>query len=100
MVSKVDSRKLLSLAKDSLTFRVRVAINGRTVDVSCLADTGADGYIFIDYDLASAMIGGLGLRTRRLPRECPITGFDRALREPITHAVKLTLMIDEYMQQR
>ena len=100
MVSKVDLRKLLSPAKDSLTFRARVAINGRTVDVSCLADTGADGYIFIDYSLVSAMIRGLGLRTRRLPRDYPITGYDRALRELITHTVKLTLMIDERVQQQ
>jgi hypothetical protein len=95
MVSKVDLRKLLFPAKDSLTFRARVAMNGRTVDVSCLADTGADGYIFIDYDLVKTMIRGLGLRTRRLPRECPITGFDGSLREPVTHAVKLTLMLDD-----
>ena len=100
MVSKVDLRKLLSPAEDSLTFRARVAINGRTVDVSCLADTGADGYIFVDHDLVSAMIRGLGLRTIRLLRECPVTGFNGALGEPITHAVKLTLMIDGHVQQQ
>ena len=97
MVSKVDLRKLLSPAKDSLIFRARVALNGRTVDVSCLADTGADGYIFLDHDLAITMTKGLGLRTIRLPRECPITGFDGSLAEPISHAVKLTLIIDGHM---
>lgn len=78
-------------------FRARVAINRRIVDVSCLIDTRADGYIFIDYDLVSAIIRGLGLRTRRLLREYPITGFNRVLREPITYIVKLILIIDEYI---
>lgn len=98
MVSKVDLRKLLSPAKDSLTIRARVAFNRRTVDISCLADTGADRYIFIDYDLADTMIKGLGLRTRRLPHECLITGFDGSLAEPISYAVKLTLLIDGHVQ--
>lgn len=100
MVSKVDLRKLLSPAKDSLTFQAKVAINGRTVNVSCLADTGADGYILLDESIAISMIKGLGLRTIRLPHACPITGFDGSQAEPITHTVKLTLMIDGHVQTR
>ena len=99
MVSKLNLTKLLSPAKDSLVFGAQLAVNGRTVEVSCLGDTGADGYIFVNENLVG-LLASLGLRTRRLPEPCPVTGFDGGLRDPITHAVKLPLMIDGRVQIR
>ena len=87
----------MSLAKDSLIFRARVALNRRIVDVSCLIDTGVDGYIFLDYNLIITITKGLGLRTIRLPREYPITRFNSSLAELILYTVKLILIIDGYI---
>ena len=96
-LQSLDLRKLLS--PSSLTFKAKVAMNGKTISVSCLADTGADGYLFVNINLIGALINHWGLRTKRLPQECPVTGFDGELRQPITHVAKLTFMIDGRVQQ-
>lgn len=74
-------------------------MNGKTISVSCLADTGADGYLFVNVNLARTLIRQWGLRTRKLPHKCPVTGFDGESRQPITHAVRLTFVINGRVQQ-
>lgn len=93
-IGKVDLTKLLSPTEDSLVFDAKLGLNGRTVAVSCLANTSADMYILVNVNLVVLLFDSLGLRTRKLPHECPLTSFDGALRDPITYIVKLTLIID------
>jgi predicted aspartyl protease len=84
----------------NLTFPVQLACNGRSVSVTALGDTGANGFIFIDTNLALILCKSLGLRTIRLPHECPVQGFNGRPGSPITHAVVLTLLIDGRTQRQ
>jgi predicted aspartyl protease len=90
----VDLSKLIGHPDRGFTFPIRLAHNGRSVSTTALGDTGANGFIFIDTDLAVLLCESLGLRTIRLPRECPVQGFNGKAGNPITHAVLLTLLID------
>jgi hypothetical protein len=47
---KVNLKDLLSPVSN-LTMKAQIALNGRTVGVSCLSDTGADGYPFVNINL-------------------------------------------------
>ncbi|KAI3220470.1 hypothetical protein DTO012A9_10171 [Penicillium roqueforti] len=96
----LDLHKLLGGPRDSLVFNTRLTYNGRSFTISALADTGADGSIFINTELVILLGKKFGLRTYKLDRECPVRGFDGKLSRPITHAVVLTLSIDDRIQQQ
>ncbi|KAI2732919.1 hypothetical protein DTO013F2_10515 [Penicillium roqueforti] len=72
----------------------------RSFTISALADTGADSSIFINTELVILLGKKFGLHTYKLDRECPVRGFDGKLSRPITHAVVLTLSIDDRIQQQ
>ncbi|KAI3115141.1 hypothetical protein CBS147333_1538 [Penicillium roqueforti] len=74
--------------------------NGRSFSIDTLADTGADGSIFINLALVILLGKKFGLRTYKLNQEYPVRGFDGKLANPITHVVILTLNINGRVQQQ
>lgn len=96
----LDLTNLLASSGQHLVFNAQLVHNGYSVSISALGDTGANGFVFINSDLAILLGKQLGIRTIRLPRECPVRGFDGRPAQPITHAILLTLIIDGRQQCR
>ena len=62
--------------------------------LSSLADTGANGYLFLDTQRALRICRAFQVPTIRLPTPGQARGFDNQVRIPITHAVRLDFEID------
>ena len=96
----LDLYKLLGGLRDSLVFNIRLIHNGRSFTISALADTGADGSVFINEELVILLGKKFGLRTHKLDRECPVRGFDGRLSRPITYIVLLSMNVDDRVHQQ
>lgn len=96
----VDLSKLIGHPDRGFTLPVQLAHNGFSVSISALGDTGANGLVFIDTNLAILLGKSFGLRSHRLPHEVPVQGFNGKPGVPITHAVLLTLMVDGRQQRQ
>ena len=59
-----------------------------------LYDTGANGFLFINTELATLLIRHCGARSKPLPRAISVTGYNGQGYSKITHYVHLTLQID------
>lgn len=95
----LNLKKLLG-SQNHLVFNLQLVHNGYSVSIRALGDTGADGFIFLDTNLAILMGQRFGAKTVRLPQECPVEGFDGKPAKPITHAMILNLIIDGRMQKQ
>ncbi|WP_206734022.1 retropepsin-like aspartic protease, partial [Stenotrophomonas sp. MA5] len=61
---------------------------------SSLADSGANGYVFIDSQLAIDIAKFLNLKIKKLPQKCGTKGFNGTPGTDITHAIYLHLWIN------
>ncbi|KKA22077.1 Gag/polymerase/env polyprotein [Rasamsonia emersonii CBS 393.64] len=59
-----------------------------------IRDTGANGFIFIDTNLATLIAKTFGLHTVPLGREYAVQGYDGKSEAPVTHAIFMTLEVD------
>jgi transposase InsO family protein len=84
-VEGIDLSKLLQ--GKPLMIASQLASNGYAISLSSLADTGANGPIFINRDLAIEAARFFSLNTIRLPTPCGTKGFNGEPGAPITHAI-------------
>jgi transposase InsO family protein len=84
------------MGRENESFRVptQLVSNGYSIAVQALGDTGANGFIFIDTNLANILAKRFGLRTTRLPEECAVRGYNGHSEEPITHALIMSIVVD------
>ena len=85
---------------EALTLPCTINKNGLGIKTHVLIDTGANGFIFIDSELANLAIQHLGAELKELPTPCAINGFDGKTAPPITQYLELSLFIDRTRQQR
>ncbi len=71
-----------------------LSMNGFGVSLSALADTGANGFLFVNRTLAGRLSDALGVKIQRLPHSVPIKGFQDSIRSYATHYMRLHLTID------
>jgi transposase InsO family protein len=84
-IEGIDLSKLLK--GKPLTIASRLAANGYAISVISLADSGANGPVFIDRSIAVQAAKFLGLNTIRLTTSCGTKGFNGEPGAPITHAI-------------
>ena len=77
----------------SFTIPSGIAYNGFFIDLNTLADTRADGYIFIDYDFAVSFCKYFGLYTIPLAKLAQTKGYNGRLGLPITYIIKPYLCV-------
>ena len=79
---------------NSYTLQTQINIKGFTFYTRSLGDTGANGFLFINTELATLLIRHCGARSKPLPRAISIIGYNGKGDSKITHYVRLTLQID------
>ena len=72
----------------------QVAYNGISIPLTTLADTGANGYLFMDTQRAVGLAKFFGVPTRRLDTPIGTKGYDGRTGSTITHAIICHLLID------
>jgi predicted aspartyl protease len=77
-----------------LTVPCTLAKNGIGVDLDILADTGANGFAFIDTTLADQLCGGLGLQLTALPHTIQAKGYDGQKGQAANYYLTLNLILD------
>ena len=78
----------------AFTFDIQLNTNGYSFHTTALNDTGANGFLFIDIQLATLLIRHCGARSKLLPCSIPVTGYDGKNTNQITHYIRLTLRLD------
>ena len=71
-----------------------ISYNGFRVDSYALADTGANGFAFIDTACAIDVAKFLDIKTTRLEKPITVKGFDGKHGKAVTHILILHLSID------
>jgi hypothetical protein len=61
-------------------------------------DIGANGFAFIDTNLAALICWRFEIQTISLGIECAVRGYNGQAQQPITHAILLNLIIDGWWQ--
>ena len=77
-----------------LVFNCLVYANGRSIPLSVMVDTGANGYAFMNRKTARMARKLLNLTHTELPKPIPVTGFDDNQKHQLTHVTKAHLCID------
>ena len=94
-VTDLGSLDLRELMGGSLyTLPSQLNIKGYTFHTCALGDTGANGFLFINTELATLLIRYCGARSKPLPCEISVTGYDGRSYSKITYYIRLTLQID------
>ena len=78
----------------AFTVPSQIAFNGYSIQTDSLADSGANGSIFIDTQLAIEAAKFFGIHVERLPTPCGTKGFDGSEGNPITHVIFMHLWLD------
>lgn len=81
------------LGGQSFTVPSQVAHNGISIPLSALADTGANGYLFLNTHRATEIAEFLRIPIQQLDQPSRTKGFDGQPGPPITHVVVLHLWI-------
>lgn len=89
---EIDLSKLLG--GQGFNVNSQVAYNGLSFPMTTLADTGANGSLFIDKQQAIKISKFFNIPTQRLKTAADTKGFDGQPGSPITHAIKLHLVVD------
>ena len=79
---------------NSYTLLTQLNIKGYTFHTRALGDTGANGFLFINTELATLLIRHCGARSKPLSCAVSVTGYDGQGSYKITHYMRLTLQID------
>ncbi|KAI9035908.1 pol polyprotein [Aspergillus affinis] len=82
-----------------LSHSIQLATNGYSVSTHALIDTEANGLSFLNHDLAILLAKRFNLHTIPLPNSVPIKGYNGSKGGDITHAIILTLIIDQRTQK-
>jgi hypothetical protein len=69
-------------------------MNGFGVSLQALADTGANGYLFVNQTIAGRLSKALGTEIRQLPFLVPIKGFKDGIYTQASHYIRLHLTIE------
>ena len=69
-------------------------MNGYSVKTSALADSGANGFVFINTSCAYDIAKFLNLKAQRLPTPINVKGYDGNINNSITHYIRLHLTVD------
>jgi transposase InsO family protein/predicted aspartyl protease len=69
-------------------------MNGFGIVLHSLADTGANGYLFLNRPLASRLSKAIGTPIQPLPHPTPVRGFADGIQARATHYIRLHLTID------
>jgi predicted aspartyl protease len=85
-LNELNLQELLGKDSDSFPIPVKIAQNGCSVVVSALMDTGANGFAFIDTNLATLICQRFGIQATLLGAECAVKGYNGQAQQPITHA--------------
>jgi RNase H-like domain found in reverse transcriptase/Reverse transcriptase (RNA-dependent DNA polymerase)/Integrase zinc binding domain/Integrase core domain/Chromo (CHRromatin Organisation MOdifier) domain len=77
---------------------VSISRNGYRNRTSALADSGANGFIFIDTQYASNLAKYFQTKIVRLKHPCPVKGYDGRAGTPITHVIILDLNVQGHRE--
>ena len=70
----------------------QIAHNGISIPLTTLADTGANGYLFIHTKRATELTKFFGIPTHQLKTEIGTKGYDGQARASITHVMRCHLL--------
>ena len=88
---EIDLSKLLG--RQGFYVNSQLAYNGLSFTVNTLADTGVNGYLFIDIKKAIKLAHFYNIPTEPLRQSIKIRGFSSSDRPQITHAIILHLIV-------
>lgn len=88
----MDLEKLLG--GNPFTVSSALSYNGFAVTVATLIDTGANGQVFIDTNLAIDLAKAFGRKVYKLPFTCGTRTFDGKAGPQLTHVILLHLWLD------
>jgi len=71
----------------------QIAYNGISIPLTTLADTGANGYLFMDTQRATELVKFFGISTRRLNTPIGTKGYDGRAGSTITEAIVCHLLV-------
>jgi predicted aspartyl protease len=77
-----------------LTIPCALSKNGYSVDTHPLADSGANGFVFIDSSFAINIAKFFQLKAQRLPEPIHVKGYDGQSSKSVTHVLRLHLTVD------
>ena len=69
-------------------------MNGLGVSLKALADTGANGYLFVNRSLARRLKEALGVELQQLPYTVPIRGYQNKVQSHVSQYIRLHLSVD------
>jgi transposase InsO family protein len=75
-----------------------LSYNGYCVQTHGLADSGANGFVFIDTKCANDLSNFLDVKPIPLSTPCPVRGYDGKPGSPVTHVLILHLAVDGHRQ--
>jgi hypothetical protein len=81
-----------------LTVPCTIAYNRYAVKLNALADSKANGFVFIDTLYVIDVAKFLNVKAQRLPRLINIKGYDKKARSAITYILRLHLTINRRRQ--
>jgi Reverse transcriptase (RNA-dependent DNA polymerase) len=81
------------------TVSCRLSHNGYAVQTSALADSGANGFVFLDTRLARDLMKFLNISPISLSKPCSVKGYDGRPGKPISEVLMLHLEIDGHRQK-
>jgi hypothetical protein len=96
-ISSVDLSQLLG--GEHFTVSCKVAHNGYAVKTSGLADSGANGFVFVDTRFARDLMKFLNITPVSLSKPCTVKGYDGRPGKPISEVLILHLEIDGHRQK-
>jgi hypothetical protein len=79
---------------NSYTLQTQLNIKGFTFHTHALGDTGANGFLFINLELAALFTRYCSARSKPLPYAISVTGYNSKGNSRITHYIRLTLQIN------
>jgi hypothetical protein len=91
-VAHIDLSQLIG--GKHFTIPCTVSRNGHGIRTSALADSGANGFVFIDTQFARDLTNFLGVIPTPLTTPCPTKGYDGRPGKPVTQILTLHLTVD------
>jgi hypothetical protein len=88
----LDLRELIE--GNSYTLQTQLNIKGFTFHTHALSDTEANGFLFINSELATLLTRHCGVCSKPLPCVISVIGYNGNGNFRITHYIRLTLQID------
>ena len=78
------------------TVSCRLSYNGLAVQTSALADSGANGFLFLNTRFARDLMKFLDVSPISLSHPCPVKGYNGRPRKPISEVLILYFEVDGY----